>query len=1493
MLKLSKYFKNDIVVSGQTLKPIIVIAKQKQAEFPYYLDGQYHNGKGEYVANPKFFLTSNNEYLEYTNALLNSGQISAYDNRKCDTISCIKNVSSIKVSNDYDKKTLKINTLRFTLYNHYDSNEKLSEYINDNLINHDVYLFYQSPSTYRLNLYPNEEAQEGDYDCALMYRGEISRVTTNDDIISITVEDKTQRQIAKKNVPYMSIDRLPENISSNISDEYKGKDAVVPMVFGKVDKSPVLPYVDSTNPRNLNLLFDFCPTSSTFKTSKVPSFFSGKNLPSGNPYYLYVKSGTDYLILDHFQGTTNFQSSKYSRSLLFLTGAGVPSDNLLPVVLGEEDETDFRLYDIVGFQQRMVKASYPVTGSIISLPNAQMSNLSNDDMLNAESISNNNGFEKRWYRAGEGVQSGDSSTNFNMNTTYHSQLTQKGDGRYIVLILEDGVSNELMNIHIDNVFAGNTFMLSDYKYSGTAAELGPSDNDGSFAQEGLGIFVAPLSADVLSAINQIADVLNFDAINSNEAIYAYQAYANALIAETSTQLDDIAQNPMEFQEFLCPINDFYENACIYALNSEAKGDKRYWGSSGGNNGLSYSSDYTGINGLYFGAKTPDNQDILVGESPDVHNNIILYEYFPPYWKDEQNGGASLSYISTLQMNNVAFLHSVKIEDIRSQKIYASIEGRKHHMFTEELDPELYIIGEDSSLIDNNLDFFTKNSDGSNPNLEYLVMYWASIMRTLLETSDALGTIPAASSILDGSVLGSEIDDIQNQSGQTKVWEANWGSMELGNYETTGQNYDQDGPASQFDGDGLPFSKIDTFLDSNQFNSLLEERWQDISSAVSAAVGDAPFATNYSLFRNFIYRICQMPVKLYHSFNFLYDTQGHNINLYEVFGREFFIKLILEYVFQTDINMNLAETDSYRNWKVSYWYRWKGGNTGDAWLAQEIFDIESKLSSVQEGYRNYDWQSWGTMTTLNEWIDNFYVYMDDLCTAYNKCLRELEEQIEPNLIDNEGSGRYWHFDGEYSQATENAQWAARGDGFDDWVQGNGWYYGISYYDSGIELSALREELLQIAQVSQEQQVDPVSTVTSGIIEKPSDIVMNILTTEMEYGKYHTTDTPDAIPSEDISQIGSDVLKPDYRYFDIEKIKQSRDAHDGWQMGFSINKKTDGKRLIENILKESKSYPAFTSEGKFTMITIKESYRDNDIDKMINLNDVLGYSFTQTKREDIITSLKVYYRYDNGQNKYGSSMQKSIQELLPSYQNTAYESYGLNETDSYREIELKYHADKNTVEDFVNYTLYNNCNPHNICELSLSLNNIDLSVGDIIHLPLINEEKVFNIDYSKLQTLNSQNIYPAWIIMEKDVGLDRVKIKAIQLHHLTSDELGDTAFNANTFGYPYQEVYGNKEQWSEYLFTGNQETSNLPIPYYNYDPNATIQYGPKIPYFDVSGDGVINVVDIVHTVNIILDPVGVSEQERKILTTYNSSGQQGTGNIDVTCIVSLVNIVLDLD
>ena len=239
--------------------------------------------------------------------------------------------------------------------------------------------------------------------------------------------------------------------------------------------------------------------------------------------------------------------------------------------------------------------------------------------------------------------------------------------------------------------------------------------------------------------------------------------------------------------------------------------------------------------------------------------------------------------------------------------------------------------------------------------------------------------------------------------------------------------------------------------------------------------------------------------------------------------------------------------------------------------------------------------------------------------------------------------------------------------------------------------------------------------------------------------------------------------------MPSIEQCRSIHSDWKMGFSVHKKIDGKKLIEQILNETQSYPRFKNDGKFGLINIKNSYTRDDIDKTINTNDILSYKFSETKREDVITSCKMFYRYDYGQKNYPFSINKEINDssLLPDYYTNQTHNYHLQDTDGHKDINLKYHTDTETVNKFLDYKLLNQCNTHNLVDMKLPLKYMDLTIGDVIHIPLINNEKIFNIDYSVVDYKNTQPVYPLWIIMETNIGTTDVSIKAYQLHYLGTD------------------------------------------------------------------------------------------------------------------------------
>jgi len=1517
--KFSKYFKQDIVDGNQTLKPVIIIPEIEEEWAD--VEGGSGNLFGLDIIHKKirsvYAFTTNHENL------IERWPYEGYEDKPLQQISCLKNVSNVKISNDWDRKTLKINRLRFQLHNYYDSGRKLSEVIRK--LNHrEVRLYYKSPTTNIINHYPdvlspdapNEDDVFYAYNCPFIFKGHITRVSIQKDIISITAEDSTEIFMSNKKVPYKTLGAEEVGGGFSIGDSvkfinpsFKSSDIGYPLVYGYVDKSPIIQTLKSGSIREISLITG--EISDTYPTSKIPALLIGKNLPSGNSYYLYVKSGDDYLILEHMNAST-IEDSIIS---LYLTGGDVSGENFaLPILLGGDGSQDgFGLYDMVGYQQRMVDDSFGSLGGILGIESATTMdivdpagdfNWTETDNLAHYTI------PKKWYRLNN-IGDVPGANVLDTDSVYMSDTTEIGDGKYLMLKLDKGVDNELVNIYDGNgAFIGNTFLMSDYSSLVNYPEDSPG-TDANANMTGQGWFVSPISAEVLNAITDIRG--NFDETSTQGLLDSRQLTLQALLAETPDQLEELVTKSAdgtysEVEELIAPKNDTYINAAIFTPENDISGQSKFWSDYRALMYLNLSGPYRGINGLYFGAKTQVNQDILVGESPSIHNNIVMFQYFPPYWT-EGNGGSTLSYEDNFKTSTTALLHSVKVEDIRTQEMYGSFIGRRKNRHTEWVDPNTEY-AEPSVPIEAPFSDLITNSDGTTSDFQAIMLLYMDMLKQIISTDETTKTKPYPGDVGMFYYMDDEGATYADPSADTGyMWLlADWSSDTLGGYDIQGWNYSEYGGeyTGILAGDGMLYSDFQNFLDGSNMNSTIETLFAEFKGSLSDIGCDAPMFNNYTLFRNFMYEYCKIPMRMAHDFNFLFDTQGHNVNMigYDShgsagwFGHPQILKYMLAYIFQTD----LSNTELYTHPTISYYYRWKQGLTGPAYMIKETLDIDSlMIEYMTESPTGYNIQN------LDDWISNFYVYMDDVIQAFNHCLRDLEAEIGGNVPNELGvqAGTTFHYDG-YPQVTGNDVWPGR-ENFDSWVSENQWYYGLSYYETGTQLSGLRSDLA--LHLYEEEEIVGEAYLTSGIILKPSDIVLNIIDSEMGYS-----------------------LGDNYENVDQEAIDKSRAAHSGWNMGFSMHKRTNGKKLIEDILKESKSYPTFISSGKFSIITIKEEYDDSDVDKIIKESDIINYNFSQTKIEDIVTSVKAYYNYDYGMKEYTHSEYQNILDYDTYYAHMPLTEWGnIDEGEGgafnmswadirdnkkgHIELYLKYHTDKSTVNDFIKHTIMNNCLPHNICELKLSLNNMDIDIGDIIRLPLIQGEKIPSmgsqrevlqqdeglllygdfyesnspLDYSEPSFKNGIGIYPYWIVMEKETGLNGVKIKAYQLHSLIPIE--ESTFNISmwAFGGDEEEVpiYGNTNP----INTNKKFSTGEYIPNWNYNPSATVHQGPEIMYFDVNGDGVLNIVDIVAVIRHILVPgYTLSSDALERLNTYSLDGTTGDEIVNVVDITTLVDLIL---
>ena len=1464
MANFSKYFKYDIESTNQKLSPVIIIADKN-----YSSDSPTSNIHYIFTENndPLYF----NNFTSYTdqNWLLND---IVEENRigvagQFDSINCIEKVSNVKVTNDYDTKKLKINRLRFNLYNYYDSITKLSEHVTSDLTNKYVFLFYKSPTTKTIFWQPLFDSElagygsslMGKFDLPLLYRGEISRVKITNDRISITAEDRTQIKIANKKVPYTKTSMLSQEIQNNILESYKSDDAVVPMTFGEVGKAPVMPYLE-TNQRNMRILLDVFPTSGHFRTSKTPKMLDSGNVYTyNNDYYLYIFKDNDYLLLDHYNQTIPSQNQLFS--CFRITSQSMFQDNYILPEISYVNEEQNRLvnWNMRAFQQRLAESAFVSDGNILDIPFAQLHDILDDEFENIEGLYNNSNYKKTFYKNSDSIQSSSANdfvapVRFSQYPENNNDITNGGKGRWVILKMQSGVGLPLLNVFDDGNFIGNTFLASDIKMTQQVGQIPTAINDnitddlhtGRFTN----LYIAPVAEEVFGDL--IPRILNKNTenhvgyadhnplrINKRYCLQTIMATKNSDLEAVRNWLDDEFdyQDPFDIDSIV----ERYTGTIQLPFDQLSIEDDKYWGSRGSNNS---SSGYKNIGGLYYGDKS-ETQDVV---DASIHNYIAIFEFTPPE--------SSYDYWNGFMINNFSLVHSVKVDNLAEEKIFASIVGRKNNWFTENLNPANAPVYIDAENIDVTLNEFILGNTGTLPDFESLIEKTFLVIESTFY--NYFKSYPEGVNWEDFHVdsNGNEtffVTDLGN-GGMSQ----GWGSADL-DYDLVNKD-----KITQF---------VDNFLDDVLFSEFDRHIVRDSNFS-------SPIINNFNFFRNVIWQFFLTNAKLLNYMDchasgtqrpsltpesfwdaVINSQYNSSWNLYQFFGNRSWVKTIIkniyEYVFQT--NIDTIDGANSENWSVKQgWYSdchnfyWEGYDT-------EIYAIGGSDSvchwdtiNMNDTINNARQFAWNTLpnniNTIDDWRDNLYLYLDDLIQAVHTGIC-----TEYQAVSNQN---FYIFDNgtSFSDRTFRDPYEAN---LDNFAADNGWINGFQYSDSDNNIALSFTEEIRYITALNSITGDETNFATSGIIHKPSDIVMNILTNEMEFGRY-----------DENQNAGNDVVLPDLRMYDLNTLDECRTSHAGWKMGFSVATQTNGKKLIEGILKESKSYPVFTNEGKFGFINILDQYSVGYIKKIIDIKDIISHNFTQTRREDIITSATMFYDYDHATKTYGKKLTKNIEQILPQYANVGLEYYNLDPIDGHKDINLKYHTDAATVEKFMDFTLFNSCNSHSIAELTLPLSYMDLAVSDIIHIPLINNEKIFNLNYSVVDYKNGQAIYPLWLILETNIGTTSVKVKAYQLHYLSAGEptFDVDALNTDTEGYVNASKIGNMSEFNTtYTFTNGE-----PIPNINYDPNAVIDSGIEIPYFSLDLTPRIVVRDMQRAFNVISSGVNTFTDLELEILKYNADG-----------------------
>ena len=359
-----------------------------------------------------------------------------------------------------------------------------------------------------------------------------------------------------------------------------------------------------------------------------------------------------------------------------------------------------------------------------------------------------------------------------------------------------------------------------------------------------------------------------------------------------------------------------------------------------------------------------------------------------------------------------------------------------------------------------------------------------------------------------------------------------------------------------------------------------------------------------------------------------------------------------------------------------------------------------------------------------------------------------------------------------------------------------------------------------------------------------------------GRINTFDDHPELPEDDFIQNPIDIIYDILRselgltadQINEDDYNEAKDAHDGWEFAFTVNKKTNSKKLIEEIAKSTKCFPNFKNDGSFGFNTIKDSYTQTDIDNAtpIKEDEVINFSFKKTKPEQIYKQVDVQYEKDYAQDSY---LKRT--DPYPSGDNQD-SYYGIEQDGAVLEFESDYIRHDDTANKLRNFLEAQYRNNHLIFNLKLPLSYNQLEVGDLVKFDkLFNGITAYGIDYTQEDVVNGQTRYPLFMVTSTKKNLDSIEIECMQLHLLSSQmELYETVSFPDSpyYGMTAEEVFAVASD-GDVTLDGNINVLDVVamaavLGGYDYWSHPTIQ--PILA--DIDDDGDLDVLDIVRLINI---------------------------------------------
>ena len=1412
---------------------------------------------GAYQVVPLVYIASKNEYGNYTvHSAFSTDRINievaatgGYDESDRDRISTlspiVKSISNVKSGIDHDSKKIKANRMRITLYNHSTVKDKFfdlanaSGWTNWNGLN--LVLFYKSQST-DLVEFPDDGVEEfRDNSCPLVFLGKITRVDSTEDLIKIQAEDTTLTEILGTKMPYYKLGYLKQDDGLNINKH--SEDDTLPMVYGDVDKAPCVALKANTNNdvetkiihdrHGINDNFTTNPIPNNLKSRKYWHYGDGPILAS----YIYMIDDDDYVMLDIYPTVSRNTSQNYVTTNRATARAFNYSNN-----------------------QRYAYTSYKHLWQEISSSKTYIVPELREDKQNQLSNSYSANFIKYAFPV-SCHHSGDNSADVSLWTTLDNMTT----------------TNINSSIDSDPVCDLGGYKKEWYRHDSGYTHKLKNQVDGEIPQH-------------------LISTQEFN--NNSDPDYLHKASTGKMNYISIIQLDNrvkIAGAFMSLQMFKAnwqssnPTPSSYSHGpCVAVIPLDLKLLKIINDNvpGAGWNGLEdpLPAEFGGNLEDYTGAMSNVANEFDSFASSYILSHSALLQLNNPsnyansinnFWKVGTLGAAVAD-----PFNNYAGWETFMwLDPYGLQSSSYQAKGFNHGIFSLT-DPAIY-----SGNIPDNQEIFPDNTypNGStNYETDRIAVMLMPSGINVDDSTDKTGPYYCGyalqQSAFEGIIEKDMYEDKLFASIQGRMiplyalpniffapdfTPSNFWSYNIGNSSTSGSyQYLFKGANGSKPSSSGYLTIHNHILDQVAEHSLDWSYYHDWKSIYVTNLDFPP--DNYYSLEPYIERI----LKPLDTFSYKPDPSIDDgiVYLCPFVVNKILIpmwKKYLYYYFRVLVNRDLYETGGYAD------------NTHSAWIASLDLQEQYEKGSIGGHSLFYHMFGWFFQKTYSWFYDTtnvatgigadtwFFGQFTDASSS------DFPSENPYNWSDLHGLGEDYINDTLYQtlKAFTSHYYSHESD------IGSKILIEEKVSPESHEIEFTLEAAYRAAKLGvPENQL----TIDSPVVDKPIDIVLHLLAYEIGFGILGDFNPDDL----------SDYPMLDAKKFDLDSIVEARDIHGTWKMGFALDQQVDSVKLLEEFLSNTKSNIKFTNDGKLGFVTIKDSYNNDDIDVIIDSKDVINYKFSKTKIEEVKSKSTVSYRYDNGMDKYISrTATRDVKEFLPNYYSSFYK---MTTSQEHKDVNLRFISDNQTAIDFQIYDLLNKCNQHNLITMELPLSYM-MEAGTLIHIPLINNTKAFGMDYSKVNFINGQYVYPLWLVTSADVGLDTIKISAYQLHHLDKDlqvDFVDLVDGSST------EVYGITQEYSDESFIDGS-----PIPIWNYNPYATTNILPDgtnandgaISYlsFDASSPDVGDVVMLSNAIQNGTE-LTTAQQER---FKYSSSGElyPPESNINVLNLIDLVNII----